>query len=97
MPNHKFKNVNFGQPKNVMLREMPDGEAILLNVDTEKYFSLDKIGASVLSALINSNNYDEALNTMKTKYEVDQAELKRDMDELIENLINNGLLEEINE
>ena len=97
MPDHKFKNVNFGQPNNVMLREMPDGEAILLNVDTEKYFSLDKISASVLSALINSNNYDEALNTLKTKYEVDQAELKRDVDELIENLIQNGLLEEINE
>ncbi len=97
MPNHKFKNANFGQPKNVMLREMPDGEAILLNVATEKYFSPNKIGASIFSALINSNNCDEALNTLKTKYEVDQTELKRDMDELIENLINNGLLEEINE
>jgi len=97
MTGHKFKNVNFGQPNNVMLREMPDGEAILLNVDTEKYFSLDKIGASVLSALINSENYDEALNNLKTRYEVDQMELKRDMDELIENLIKNGLLEEINE
>jgi len=93
----KDNNIKYSIPNNVMQREMPDGEAILLNVDTEKYFSLDQIGASVLSALINSNNYDEALNTLKTRYEVDQTELKRDMDELIENLINNGLLEKINE
>ena len=62
----------------------------------QKNTSPNKVGASVLSALINSENYEDAVNTLKTRYEVDHNEVKKVVDELIENLINSGLLEKIN-
>lgn len=82
----------FVVPKNVLVREV-DGEAVILNIESERYFGLDDIGTRIWSALTAANSAQEAYETLLKAYDVDPDILRQDLNELIEKLMANGLLE----
>jgi hypothetical protein len=68
-------------------------EAVLLNLGTEQYFGLDETGASIWQAVTAAQTIQAAYERLLEQYEVDPAELRKDMSELIAKLVANGLVE----
>ena len=76
---------------NVIFREIA-GESILLNLDTETYWGLDKVGTDILKSLLESETFQHAQERLRTEYDIDPNTLHQDIDELVQNLVDAGLL-----
>lgn len=78
-------------PKNVLLREL-DGEAVLLNLDTEYYFGLDRVGTRIFTVLTTARSIREGLEKLLQEYDVADEKLRHDVADLIEKLMQHGLV-----
>jgi len=78
-------------PDDVLISNL-QGESVILNLDSERYFGLDDVGTRFLSVLSTSDSIEAAYNKLVQEYDVDGAVLRQDLLALIENLINQGLL-----
>ena len=83
----------FAFPDGVMFREV-DGEMVLLNLKTEQYFGLDRVGADIVTRL-TTGPFDKTFTELCRDYEVDAAVLRLDIDRLLEDLVAEGLLERV--
>jgi Coenzyme PQQ synthesis protein D (PqqD) len=83
----------FRIPACVLHREV-DGEMVLLNLDTERYFGLDAIGADIVTR-VTEQPVEAALGALVTEYVVDPEILRRDVDDLIADLLEAGLIERV--
>lgn len=79
-------------PPDVLFHEL-DGEAVLLNLKTGKYYGLNEIGARLWGLLVKNPSLDTALQTLLEEYEVDDNRLRQDILRLIEDLAAQGLVE----
>ena len=69
-----------------------EGEAVLLNVTTSAYYSLNATGAYVLRELLVSNRtLDDLATQLQTT--ADGQAVRKDLQQLIQQLIEEGLLE----
>lgn len=80
------------KPEHVLLREL-EGEAILLDLETETYFGLDEIGTRVWQALLASPSVGEACEALLEELDVAPAVLRDDVERLVGELVDAGLLE----
>jgi hypothetical protein len=78
-------------PDDVLISNL-QGESVILNLDSERYFGLDDVGTRFLSVLTTSDSIEAAYNTLVQEYDVDSAALREDLLSLLENLINQGIL-----
>jgi hypothetical protein len=79
-------------PSNVLFREL-EGECVILNLDTESYFGLDEVGTRMWLELTQSESIDTALSALQDEFDVDSERLHRDLEELLVELLDQGLLE----
>jgi hypothetical protein len=79
-------------PENVMFREL-EGEAVILDLDSESYFGLDEVGTRMWLALTGAASVQEAFDELAGEYEVAPDTLRKDLDELLAALLDRGLLE----
>jgi len=79
-------------PADVVLQEI-EGETVLLHIGTERYYGLDPIGTTMLGALRDGGSAQQAFDAALAAYDVDEARLRQDVIELLEELIANGLIE----
>jgi hypothetical protein len=68
-------------------------DSFLLNTRTNKYFSLEEVGTRLWELLKDGNLLKEAYQIILDEYEVDPAELEQDLLELLDQLMENGLVE----
>ena len=79
-------------PDDVLISNL-QGESVILNLDSERYFGLDDVGTRFLSVITNSESIEAAYNTLIHEYDVESAAvLREDLLALIENLIAQGIL-----
>lgn len=78
-------------PDSVMFREL-EGESVLLNIDTETYFGLDDVGTRFWIVLKDSDSIQDAYEILLDEYEVDPDSLREDLEELLAQLVEKGLL-----
>lgn len=69
------------------------GEAIILNLLTERYYGLDAVGTRMWQALTSSASLQDALDVLLSEFDIDVDTLQRDMAALIGKLADQGLLE----
>jgi hypothetical protein len=69
-----------------------DGEAVLLDLKSEKYFGLDTVGTQMWNALTESPTIEKACDRLLSAYEVEPETLRKDVAELVEKLVDHGLL-----
>jgi coenzyme PQQ synthesis protein D (PqqD) len=69
-----------------------DGETVLLNLHDESYYGLDDVGTRVWQLLSEHGNMDQVIAAMLNEYEVDEAILRRDIERLIAELAQCGLV-----
>jgi hypothetical protein len=81
-----------GVPSHVVVREL-DGEAVILNLDTEEYFGLDEVGTSMWNALTTAASIDAACEVLEQEFDVDGATLRGDLGNLVAQLSERGLVD----
>jgi len=79
-------------PRHVLVRQL-DGESVLLNLDTEKYFGLDTTGTRMWEVATSSANIEAAYLKLVDEFEVEPSVLREHLSELLGQLLENGLLQ----
>lgn len=64
-----------------------DGEAILINLSTGVYYSMDKVGAVIWSLISDGCSEAEIVAAIAAAYEVDSAQVNIDVEQVIADLI----------
>lgn len=75
----------------VLYKEL-EGEAVLLDLDTETYFGLNGAGARCWQLLTTAPSLRDALEVLVEEYDVAPDQLRRDLDALVDELLERGLL-----
>ena len=76
----------------VLFREL-DGEAVMLDLDSEKYFGLDEVGTRIWQLLDEHRDVETVVTHLLEEYEVEEEVLRQDMADLIERLVDAGLVQ----
>jgi hypothetical protein len=77
--------------KDVLTQEVA-GETVLLDLASESFFGLDAVGTRVWQLLVEGRQRTEIIESLLSEYEVKRPDLERDIDELLEQLAEAGLL-----
>ena len=70
-----------------------DGESVLLNLETERYFGLDHTGTRMLELATTTSSIDVAYEKLLQEFEVEPALLLEHLNGLLNRLVENGLLQ----
>jgi hypothetical protein len=68
------------------------GEAVLLNLASERYFGLDEVGTRMWQALTTADNVQAAHDALLTEYDVAPDVLRQDLFALVQQLVEHGLV-----
>lgn len=74
-----------------MFREI-DGEAVLLELDSGRYYGLDEVGTRMWHALARHRRVEAAAEELLDEYEVAAERLRSDLLAFVEQLADQGLL-----
>ena len=69
-----------------------DGEAVLLNLKSECYFGLDVVGMRMWQVLTEMDSVKAAYETLLAEFDVEPERLRQDLEELIQQLVEHGLV-----
>ena len=83
-------------PPHVIFREL-QGEAVLLNLNSERYYGLDEVGTRFWNVLAVSDSIDQAYQILVQEYDAQPDELQGDIKRLIDELLDQGLIEVVDE
>ena len=75
----------------VLVQEL-DGEAVLLNLESERYFGLDDVGTRVWQHLLEHRRLERVCEEMQKEFDVDESRLRSDILQLVEELIDAGIV-----
>jgi hypothetical protein len=75
----------------VLVKEL-DGEGVLLDLGSERYFGLNRTAFRMWRALTESPSIDAALDELALEYDVEAPALERDARALLETLLRHGLV-----
>jgi hypothetical protein len=76
----------------VLFRELA-GEAVLLSLGSETYFGLDEVGTRMWNVLNASATIQAAFDQLLEEYDVDEPQLRRDLEAFLGELLERKLLE----
>jgi hypothetical protein len=79
-------------PAHVLVRFL-DREAVLLNLETERYFGLDETGTRMWQVVTAAPNIDFAYQELLAEFDVVPETLHSNFTDLLGRLLENGLLE----
>jgi hypothetical protein len=68
-------------------------ESVLLNLKTTVYFGADSVATQMWATLTRSETIEAAFESLLTEYEVTPTELRRDLEEFIQQLLDHQLIE----
>jgi hypothetical protein len=69
------------------------GESVLLNLESEEYFSQNEVATRMLAVLSASASIDAAYDILLEEYDVEPEKLRKDLFNFIEQLVSAGLVE----
>lgn len=78
--------------KDVLYQKVAD-EAVILNLDTEKYHGFDPVGTRMWEVLTNADSIQQASDQLIDEYQVDRERLERDLKKFVSRLLEHGLAE----
>ena len=88
---HEFSSRVTTAP-DVMLRIIGD-EAVILNLKSELYLGLNPVGTRIWTVLHGAPSIQAAYESLLTEFDVAPERLRQDMDELLDQLLAQGLIE----
>ena len=75
----------------VVFRDLA-GEVVLLNLASGTYFGLDRVGTRIWHLIAEHGSTEKIFEALLNEYKVDEAQLRRDLNNLIGQLVNKGLV-----
>ncbi len=80
--------------EDVVFTDLDDGSAVLLHLETKYYFSLNETGCFLWKKLDSSGGASEEdlIRELCKVYDIESGRAKRDVDEFIGNLSEQGLI-----
>jgi hypothetical protein len=79
-------------PADVLISIIED-EAVLLNLKSERYFGLNQTGTTMWTALTKAESVETAYRALVSEFSVDPETLRHDVSNLVQELIEHGLVE----
>ena len=79
-------------PDDVLVRRL-EGESVLLNLNNECYYGLDQVGTRMWQVLTTSTSIESAFNLLLEEYEVEPEKLRGDLQTLLNDLAEHGLIQ----
>jgi hypothetical protein len=83
------------EPAEDVIYENLQDEIVLLNMNTQQYFSLDDVGSDMWKLLVQHGDVETVTNCLCEAYEVDRVTVEKDLEALIGNLVGRGLLKSV--
>jgi hypothetical protein len=90
MPSRFTSRVNTAP--DVMLRVIGE-EAVILNLKSELYLGLDPVGTRMWMVLHSAPSIQAAYELLLAEFEVEPERLRRDLDKLLDQMLEQGLIE----
>jgi hypothetical protein len=81
-------------PEQVVVQNV-SGESVLLNLDNGKYYGLDEIGTRMLELMREHGDVEQLIAPLLAEYDVSEEVLRKDLDELLAQLVDAGLVEKV--
>ena len=78
-------------PESVLFRDL-DGEAVLLETVTGRYYGLDEVGTRMWSLLQRHGEVEEVCRALLAEYEVPEERLREDFLRFVDTLAAKGLI-----
>ena len=75
-----------------VLSQEVSGETVLLDLGSENYFGLDEVGTRIWQLLKEQEHLRIVYNTLLSEYEVDEARLAQDLENLLTEISDLGLI-----
>ena len=75
-----------------VLSQEVSGETVLLDLGSENYFGLDEVGTRIWQLLKEHEHLRIVYNTLLSEYEVDEARLAQDLENLLTEISDLGLI-----
>ncbi len=75
-----------------VLAQEVDGETVLLDLQSESYFGLDEVGTRIWQLLQEHNELQKVFDIMLEEYDVDAKQLEKDLNGLLDKLLNEELI-----
>jgi hypothetical protein len=69
-----------------VINETIDGEAIMINLATGSYYSLDRVGGDLWALVEASLSGEEIVVELGRRYDADENDIRRGVDELLRRL-----------
>ncbi len=79
-------------PPHVLVRFL-ELESVLLNLETEQYFGLDKTGTRMWQLVTAAQSIDAAYRELLVEFDAEPELLRSDLTELLGRLLDHGLLQ----
>ena len=79
-------------PSNHVLSQVVAGEAVLLDLNSERYFGLDEIGSQVWRSIDEGTGLEGAVEAIAREFETDEGTLRSDIGRLVEQMADEGLV-----
>lgn len=83
--------MNVRMPDEVLFRILGD-EAVILNLSTGTYFGLDSVGTRMWQLISEHESTEKVVEALLAEYDVEEKQLRRDLDDLIRELTDKGLV-----
>jgi hypothetical protein len=80
------------RPPAAVLMRVIHGEAVILNLDSERYFGLDDASTHMWQVITESATVEEAVLKLLGEYDVVEDTLRADVDAFVADLVAEGLL-----
>lgn len=80
-------------PSAEVLHQELEGETVLLDLNSERYFGLDESGTRIWTLLIELERPEAVVERMLREFEVDEATLRGDLADFLTRLLDGGLLQ----
>ena len=84
-------NQNITLSPEVISQEV-SGETVLLDLDSENYFGLDEVGTRIWQLIKETNDLAAIYQTLLTEYDVSEERLQHDLDTLLGEISQLGLV-----
>jgi hypothetical protein len=83
--------MKFTIPSDVLAQELA-GEVVLMNIDNEMYYSLNPVGSQIWQLLSDRLDVETAIEQLLRRFDIDEATLRQDVTQLVDELVAQGLL-----
>lgn len=80
--------------ENVLFQKV-DNETVILEPETGQYFTLDPVGTYMVENLQLGQTFSKVIESVLSTYNTSKTEVENDLQELITNMLSQGLLVEV--